>query len=113
MSNLLNFASGDPQLDVKIKEWLKWDQNSKTKSEIENMVKNQKYDELKKIMMTRLSFGTAGLRAKMGPGFNCMNDLVILQSSQGLLKNLEKYTKELLNQNGIVIGYDGRYNSKR
>lgn len=34
----------------------------------------------------RLKFGTAGLRGAMGAGYNCMNDLVVLQTSQGLLK---------------------------
>lgn len=106
-------ASGNPELDTKIKEWLKWDQNEKTRSEVESLIAAAKYDELGKLMMSRLTFGTAGLRAKMGAGFKCMNDLVVLQSAQGLLRNLEKYAKERLDTNGIVVSYDGRYNSKR
>lgn len=42
-----------------------------------------------------------------------MNDLVIIQTAQGLVK----YVKECFSADdqlrGIVLGYDGRYNSKR
>lgn len=61
----------------------------------------------------RLSFGTAGLRAAMAPGFKRMNDLVIIQSAQGLLHFMLGVFGDSLKSSGIVIGYDGRYNSKR
>lgn len=64
--------------------------------------------------MHRLSFGTAGLRGVMYAGFNAMNDLVVIQSAQGLLKYiLQCFPMEKDRTNGIVIGFDGRYNSKR
>lgn len=61
----------------------------------------------------RLSFGTAGLRAAMGPGFKRMNDLVVIQSAQGLLHFMLGFFGDSLKSSGIIIGYDGRYNSKR
>ena len=67
---------------------------------------------LKKLFMTRMEFGTAGLRGKMGPGYNQMNDLVIVQTGQGLIEYLTQNVDNLPNK-GVVIGYDGRYNSKR
>lgn len=33
-------------------------------------------------MLQRQKFGTAGLRARMGAGYNCMNDVVVLQTAQ-------------------------------
>lgn len=64
--------------------------------------------------MGRLSFGTAGLRGVMRAGFNSMNDLVIIQTAQGLLQYILKcFPKPEDRTNGIVLGYDGRYNSKR
>lgn len=64
--------------------------------------------------MGRLNFGTAGLRGVMYAGFYAMNDLVVIQSAQGLLKYiLQCYPDEKDRKGGIVIGYDGRYNSKR
>lgn len=59
-----------------------------------------------------MEFGTAGLRGRMGPGYNQMNDLVIVQTGQGLAKYLLKTLKNVP-EKGIILGYDGRYNSKR
>ncbi|XP_050524981.1 phosphopentomutase isoform X2 [Daktulosphaira vitifoliae] len=61
----------------------------------------------------RLSFGTAGLRAAMAPGFNRMNELVVIQSAQGLLYYMLSVFGEQLKTSGIIFGFDGRYNSKR
>ncbi|KAB0802826.1 hypothetical protein PPYR_05012 [Photinus pyralis] len=106
--------SGNVELDKKIGEWLSWDQNEKTSAEIRAYVETANFNELSKILLNRISFGTAGLRGKMASGYTCMNDLVVVQTAQGLLKYLEGSDQlELLRKNGIVIGYDGRYNSKR
>lgn len=48
----------------------------------------------------------------MGPGYSQMNDLVIVQTGQGLIKYLIDTIFDV-SEKGIVIGYDGRYNSKR
>lgn len=53
----------------------------------------------------RIAFGTAGLRAVMGPGPNAMNRLVVQQTTVGLMKWLDAGAK-------VVIGYDARHNSK-
>lgn len=61
-----------------------------------------------------MAFGTAGLRGPMKAGFDSMNDLVILQTGQGLVKYVKVcYPDEKDQQRGIVLSYDGRYNSKR
>lgn len=101
------------ELKEKIQEWLAWDQNPKTRATIQNLQNTQNYNDLGKILLNRLSFGTAGLRGKMCAGYAAMNDLVIIQTGQGVLRFLEKNENVLLNTNGIVIGYDGRYNSRR
>lgn len=105
--------SGNIELDKKIEEWLSWDKNTQTHTEIKNHLKNGDYKHLSKVLLDRISFGTAGLRGKMSAGYSCMNDLVIIQTAQGLLKYLEEEDAQLLKTNGIVLGYDGRHNSKR
>lgn len=105
--------SGNEELDKKIKEWMSWDRNKKTENDIRQLVKQKKFDLLSKILLNRLKFGTAGLRGRMEAGYTGMNDLVIIQTGQGLLKYLEECDKKLLKQNGIVIGHDRRHNSKR
>ncbi|KAF5295359.1 hypothetical protein FQR65_LT01549 [Abscondita terminalis] len=106
-------STGNLELDKKIHEWLSWDKNEKTIAEIKLYVETENFNELTKILLERISFGTAGLRGKMAAGYTCMNDLVIVQTAQGLLRHLEEKEEGLLRTNGIVIGYDGRHNSKR
>lgn len=49
-----------------------------------------------------------------GPGYNAMNDLVVIQSAQGLAKYVSKcFPNPEQQASGIVFGYDGRHNSKR
>jgi hypothetical protein len=42
-----------------------------------------------------------------------MNDLVIIQTAQGLAVHLEETLRDVTHKNGVVIGYDGRHNSRR
>lgn len=98
------------ELIDRVDKWIAWDKNEKTNAEIATLKRSEDWVKLHSLMMGRLKFGTAGLRARMGAGNKCMNDLVVIQSAQGLLRNLEKYCKNRLSQ-GIVVGYDGRYNS--
>lgn len=59
-----------------------------------------------------LSFGTAGLRARMGAGFARLNSLTIIQTSQGLAEYLLSSFPDTSTA-GVVIGYDARHNSKK
>lgn len=77
------YDSGCKDLNKQLSNWLDWDRNSKTKNEIEDLAKAKKYDILRDRLLNRLSFGTAGLRGVMRAGFDSMNDLVIVQTSQG------------------------------
>lgn len=101
-----------PDLDNRIAEWLKWDKNETTLKEVHLMIKNGNLQELKKLFLNRLEFGTAGLRSRMGPGFNQINDLVVIQTAQGLCEYLLTTFNDTPSK-GIVVGYDGRYNSRR
>lgn len=112
-NNQTAISSGNAELDKKIDEWLSWDRNEKTLNEIKTYVKNGNYEHLSQVLLNRMSFGTAGLRGKMAAGYNCMNDLVIVQTGQGFLNYLQQTYGETLKSKGIVIGFDGRHNSKR
>ncbi|KAL0206236.1 hypothetical protein P9112_001543 [Eukaryota sp. TZLM1-RC] len=92
--------------------YIKNEPNARMRTEIADLVKAGSWDILKTRMTPRLAFGTAGLRGKMEGGFNRMNSLVILQTTQGLVSYLETAAPDLLKSGGIVIGFDGRYHSE-
>ncbi|XP_055919008.1 glucose 1,6-bisphosphate synthase [Eupeodes corollae] len=104
----------DECLQKQIDLWLKWDRNDKTRKEIQSLVDAKNYNELNRRLLNRLAFGTAGLRGPMRAGFNSMNDLVIIQTAQGLSEYiLKEFPNVEDHKRGVVFGYDGRYNSKR
>lgn len=102
-----------PELKLKVEEWLKWDRNENTRNVIKRLLDDENEEKLQKMLLKRIQFGTAGLRGKMEAGYCSMNDLVIIQTGQGVLRYLLKTESELVRKNGIVVGYDGRHNSKR
>ncbi|MFT3875509.1 MAG: phospho-sugar mutase [Propioniciclava sp.] len=55
-----------------------------------------------------LAFGTAGLRAALGPGPNRMNRVVVSQASAGLARWLIEHGHA---GGRVLVGYDARYNS--
>ena len=74
-----------------VDQYLQWDPNEETKNQIIELQKKEENNEiLENLLKVRLTFGTAGLRAKMGPGYNAMNDLVILQTIQGIIRYLDQ-----------------------
>ncbi|EFA79896.1 phosphoglucomutase [Heterostelium album PN500] len=91
--------------------WLKWDKNAETRKEIQSLLESDNQSELKSRLEQRIAFGTAGLRGPMKAGFSCMNDLTVIQASQGLCIYVEQTLSNSKNS-GIVVGYDGRHHSK-
>lgn len=100
-------STGDAQLDKAVWQWLSWDKNQKTKEQIESLLQDGKHGELRERLCCRLSFGTAGLRSAMGAGFCYINDLTVIQSTQGIYKYLERSFSDF-KQRGFVVGYDTR-----
>lgn len=84
--------------------WASWDPNPLTRKGIK-LVDSGK---IRDILGARLSFGTAGLRGPFGPGSAVMNDLVVLQTAQGLCKYLLECFGDDGKLRGIVVGYDAR-----
>jgi phosphomannomutase len=94
--------------------WTELDPDPGTRSELTELLDDARqgsqvaYDSLERLFAGRLAFGTAGLRAELGPGPLRMNRLVVRQTAVGLLK----YAREkLASARRIVIGFDARYQS--
>lgn len=104
-------ANEKAQVDELVHQWLAIDVDETLRKQVEDLHKNGKYEVLKSKLMPRIAFGTAGLRSSMEPGFAHMNDVTILQASQGLVSYI-------VGQNpgkvaSIVVGHDHRYHSQR
>merc|ERR1712093_953049 len=92
--------------------WLAQDKNEKTRNEVLSLQAAGDETELAARLEKRIGFGTAGLRARMEAGFSRMNDLTVLQASQGLCAYILEHEPEA-RQKGVVIGHDHRHNSSR
>ncbi|KAF7723588.1 Phosphoglucomutase-3 [Apophysomyces ossiformis] len=114
------------ELEKLVQEWLRLDKNEQTRDEILALQRESNYEELSKRLLNRIEFGTAGnafyiklalsepvtgLRAKMEAGFSRMNDLTVLQASQGLARYIEDNVKDAKSR-GVVVGHDHRYHSE-
>ncbi len=92
-------------------EYKKWCESpifdEKTKEELKQIEGNEK--EIEERFYKELEFGTAGLRGIMGAGTNRMNKYTVGKATQGLANFIKKEKKE---ENGVVIAYDSRNNSR-
>lgn len=96
------------RIDKLVDEWLSVDVNEASRKEILTLHKNEDYATLEKKLSKRIAFGTAGLRSSMESGFAHMNDVTVLQASQGLIEYLIKQ-----GGSSLVVGYDHRHHSQR
>jgi phosphomannomutase len=64
--------------------------------------------ELDEAFAGPLTFGTAGLRGKLGPGPGRMNRVVVAQAAAGLARYL---LDEGFGLQPVIVGYDARHNS--
>ncbi|KAJ6513795.1 hypothetical protein C8R47DRAFT_962826 [Mycena vitilis] len=99
-------------LESLVSEWLRLDRNKATAEVIQQLWDQGNTSELEQRMRTRIEFGTAGLRGKMAAGWSCMNDLIVIQASQGLCQYVLKNVQDAASR-GVVIGHDHRHNSDR
>ena len=103
--------------ELLVDKWLMDDFWAPTRREVAQWMKDGAFEEI----FTRLSgekrlvFGTAGLRARMGAGYDRMNTLTVMLATQGLIDYLETtldLSQENVESRIVVIGFDGRHNSE-
>ena len=102
------------ELIARAREWMAQDPDEATRAELDALLalvdtgSEQAAADLAERFSGRLQFGTAGLRGAMGAGPQRMNRVVVAQAAAGLgffLKSREPNPS-------VVIGYDGRHNSR-
>jgi phosphomannomutase len=100
----------DKQVEDRIKSWLKAPYDEETRREVQELVKMHP-EEASDAFSTEIHFGTAGMRAKMGPGSARMNKYTIHTITQGLANYILSFPKEM-HQGGVVVCHDPRLHSR-
>lgn len=114
LSNIPKNIDGfDERLNSLIDSYLKQERIDEHKQTIERLVQSRDVKQLELLLCKRLSFGTAGIRGRMGPGYGRMNDLVVIQTAQGIASYLLELDCEKSKEQGVIIGHDARHNSAR
>ncbi len=98
----------DTNTENKISEWLTGNYDEATKSEVEELQK-QDPKELEDAFYKDLEFGTGGLRGIMGVGSNRMNKYTVGMATQGYANYLKKCFPEVK----VAIAHDVRNNSRK
>ncbi|KAK0441176.1 uncharacterized protein EV420DRAFT_1730510 [Desarmillaria tabescens] len=100
-------------MDHLVKEWLRMDKNETTRNEIQKLWDTGNEAELEKRMRltSKLTILCKGLRGRMEAGWSRMNDLIIIQASQGLCQYVLSHVRDAASR-GVVIGHDHRHNSE-
>ena len=102
----------DAALLATAERWLAEDPDTATASELRSLMERAQAGdaaaeaELADAFDGTLQFGTAGLRARLGPGSNRMNRVVVARAAAGLAAYLRER-----GGSSVVIGYDARRNS--
>ncbi|MFS0913193.1 phospho-sugar mutase [Microbacterium sp. 179-I 3D2 NHS] len=96
--------------------WLRQDPDHQTRDELAGLITRAAGGEAAALadlddrFRTRLAFGTAGLRGALGAGSNRMNRVLVAQAAAGFAAYLRE--KAHGGTPTVVIGYDGRRNSR-
>ncbi len=106
-----------PTPDASLREraalWAKEDPDPETRAELLALLAHADLGQtdLADRFAGTLEFGTAGLRGVLGAGPNRMNRSVVLRTALGLARHVVASVPDAARR-GIVIGYDGRRNSR-
>ncbi|MGO2745223.1 phospho-sugar mutase [Microbacterium sp.] len=110
----------DESLEARLAQaraWLRQDPDAETRDELAGVITRAASGDaaaaadLDDRFSTRLAFGTAGLRGALGAGSNRMNRVLVAQAAAGFAAYLRERAGGRTPT--VVIGYDGRRNSRR
>jgi phosphomannomutase len=101
-------------LHDRVQRWIESDPDPLTRAELIDLLERSEDGfpgaeaALRERFAGPLVFGTAGLRGLLGGGESRMNRAVVLRTTYGLGQHLLEQVPDLVRNNGVVIGYDGR-----
>lgn len=89
------------------REWIDADPDPDTRAELEAVIGSGDEFDLDTRMNTTLTFGTAGIRGRVGAGPGRMNRAVVIRTTYGVARYLGASTAP------VVVGFDARPTSRR
>jgi phosphoglucomutase len=95
----------DPDLQRRLDQWSR---DPVSKPEIDRLLADENWEEIRDAFGAELTFGTAGLRGKMGVGPNRMNARNVSIATRALAGYVREIRAEA---RGIVISWDTRHGS--
>ena len=101
----------DQALLERVQRWVAADPDPETQAELEGLLAAGDLAGLRDRFGERLEFGTAGIRGAMGGGPGRINRALVRQVSAGLGRYLLAQGEAVWSR-GVVIGFDGRHNSR-
>jgi phosphomannomutase len=95
----------------RVHRWIAADPDPQTAAALQALVAAGDHAALAALFAGRLAFGTAGLRAALGPGPMRMNRLVVRQTTAGLAHYLAASVPDAT-ERGVFVGFDARNGSR-
>ena len=102
----------DVELVQQVQDYIQYDTDQSARTHLTALLQSNDLAALRSLFVPRISFGTAGLRAAMKPGYHNINAPIVTQTTQGLIRYLQSALPDMLPSKGVVVGYDGRHNSR-
>jgi phosphomannomutase len=105
-------AATTDSLRARVEAWIAADPDPEAQAELRALVDRGAWDELAARFAHGLTFGTAGLRGRLGAGPSRMNVATVRAASAGLARHLLDAVEGARGA-GVVIGHDARHGSER
>jgi phosphomannomutase len=99
-------------LRARVEAWIAADPDPEAQAELRALLERGATDELSERFAHGLTFGTAGLRGRLGAGPSRMNVATVRAASAGLARHLLDAV-DGAREAGVVIGHDARHGSRR
>ncbi len=99
-------------LRTRVDAWISGDPDPVTRAELGELLEHAAWEELAERFAHGLSFGTAGLRGRLGAGPSRMNVATVRRASAGLAHHLLAAVAGARDA-GVVVGHDARHGSQR
>jgi phosphomannomutase len=100
------------ELRARVERWIADDPDPDARAELRDLLEGGATGDLRERFAHGLSFGTAGLRGRLGAGPSRMNVATVRRASAGLARYLLDAVPGAA-EAGIVIGHDARHGSAR